>query len=129
MVTITNFKGERLTVPTGAFREIFKPQGWVKEGDTENEPKNDLNSEKDETLSSEENPDLEPSDESQDESEEVNEDEESSDETNEEEDLSEIPLSEMSVPQLNEYAKQLGIDTKKVSGAKALKEAIRKAQK
>lgn len=128
MVTIINARGDRLTVPNGAYREIFKPQGWVLESEAENEPKNDFESEKDKIISQEQNElnddeNITEDDEEQDDEDEENDEEDDADE------LSEIPLSEMSVPQLTARAKQLGIDTKGINGAKALREAIKKAEK
>lgn len=127
MVTIINARGDRLTVPNGAYREIFKPQGWVLESEAKIEPNSELNEEKDKTLSQDKNEsngdenntetdkDLDDSDDDEDDSDDV--------------DLSEIPLSEMTAPQLAARAKELGIDTKGINGAKALREAIKKAEK
>lgn len=123
MVTIINARGDKLTVPNGAYREIFKPQGWVLESEAKNEPKNDFELEKDKNLSQEENELNEYENEPEDDEEQGEENESDEDE------LSEIPLSEMSAPQLTAYAKQLGINTKGINGVKALREAIKKAEK
>ena len=128
MVTIINARGDRLTVPNGAYREIFKPQGWVLESEAENEPKNDFELEKDKNLSQEENELNEDKNESEDDEEQDEADEDEPDEDDEDE-LSEIPLSEMNAAQLTARAKQLGINTKGLNGVKALREAIRKAEK
>lgn len=123
MVTIINTRGDRLTVPNGAYREIFKPQGWVLESEAENEPKNDFELEKGKNLSQEENKLNEDENEPEDDEEQDEADEDDEDE------LSEIPLSEMNAAQLTARAKQLGINTKGLNGVKALREAIRKAEK
>lgn len=125
MVTIINARGDRLTVPNGAYREIFKPQGWVLESEAENEPKNDFELEKDKNFSQEENELNEDENESEDDEEQDEEDEDEPDEDDEDE-LSEIPLSEMNAAQLTARAKQLGINTKGLNGVKALREAIKK---
>ena len=160
LVRITNFKGEKLTVPAGAYKEIYKPQGWMIDGEHENDPKTNLDEQKGETSGEGKNPEngtpesaTDPSNEGA-ETGHVDEEfeqlkakaaeleiegyenmtkeelevaiEEAEDD---EEDLSEIPLSEMDVPQLHKYAAQLGIDVSQLNGAKALREAIKKAQK
>lgn len=127
MVTIIDNRGGRLTVPNGAYREIFKPQGWVLESEAENEPKNDFELEKNKNLSQEEN--AQNDDENSVEDDEEQDDPELDSFDEDEEDLSEIPLSEMSAVQLSAYAKELGINTKGINGAKALREAIKRAQK
>ena len=128
MVTIIDNRGGRLTVPNGAYREIFKPQGWVLESEAKIEPKNDFELEKDKNLSQEENELNEYENEPENDEEQDEADENEFDEDDEDE-LSEIPLSEMNAAQLTARAKQLGINTKGLNGVKALREAIKKAEK
>ena len=131
MVTIIDNRGGRLTVPSGAYREIFKPQGWVIEGEpnsTQTEQKALPQEEKEKVLDTSENAKMEHSNEQEGASVENEEDTSEQDEE-EEEDLSEIPLSEMSIAQLTAYAKQLGLDVKNINGGKALRDAIKKAKK
>lgn len=131
MVTIIDKRGSRLTVPNGAYREIFKPQGWVLEGESNNtqtEQKALPQEEKEKVLDTSENSKMEYQNEQEGASVENGEDTFEQDEEDEE-DLSEIPLSEMSITQLTAYAKQLGLDVKNINGVKALREAIKKAKK
>lgn len=161
LVRITNIKGDKLTVPAGAYKEIYKPQGWTLCGKDENTQKQDLGEGVDETSFGSENSENDHADAGKttqnDETKILDEDfkalkvkaeqldiegfesmtkeelesaiEEFERDEEDDEDLSEIPLSEMSVPQLHKYASQLGIDVSKLNGAKALREAIKKSQK
>lgn len=123
MVTITN-GATVLTVTKGAYNTMYAPQGWEKVTEETTGPENrDFTTvSKDEELS-------------QSEIESVSEDKISSEddeETEEQEsepeiELSEIPLSEMSVPQLKAYAKQLGLEVT-TDSARQLRNQIRKIQ-
>ena len=115
MVTIIDNRGGRLTVPNGAYREIFKPQGWVLESEAKIEPKNDFELEKDKNLSQEENELNEYENEPENDEEQDEADENEFDEDDEDE-LSEIPLSEMNVAQLTARANSLVLTQKDSMG-------------
>lgn len=124
MITITNGL-QTFKVTEGAFKNIFKAQGYFKADEQEKagtsietstpttEPT--ITNAEEITLPSLENP---PEDENQGS---VDEPEEMS------EDLSEIPLSEMTNKQLTAYAAQLGVDIKGVKSKKVVIDRIRAA--
>lgn len=119
MLTITN-GAQTLTVTKGAYNSMYAPQGWEiasTKMSSENidlsvvsENKGLLPTEAENTKTGDEIDapgDVE------------------SEEPEEDIDLSEIPLSEMSVPQLKTYAKQLGLEVN-TDSARQLRNQIRK---
>lgn len=112
MLTITDGV-KTLTVTKGAFNSMFAPQGWEEVTTRKIARKNSdlrtVTEDKEIIQDRVENTDF-PAE---------------NDAENDEIDLSEIPLSEMNVPQLKTYAKQLGIEVN-TDSAKALRVQIRK---
>lgn len=120
MITITNGVNT-LVVTKGAYESMYAPQGWKR---IEESVSKTRVSARDRTIKEI----IESEDENltADKISEPNEGE--SDKSDEPEiDLSEIPLSQMSVPQLKAYGKQLGIEVD-TDSAKILRNRIRKAQ-
>lgn len=124
-------------VTAGAYREIFKPQGWTIEGDEKPTPKI-VEDKPDEVTSTQDESDAnldtenEPEDDDEadgetesDENDDEDDSEDDSDEDESDEDLEEKPLSEMSFSELSAYAKKLKIDIKGLNSKKLLRQAIR----
>lgn len=120
MVTITNGT-QVLTVTKGAYKSMYAPQGWEKIRSDEMASKNDdfsdglknrvIMSPEPETTKIEKKNDT------------LNDEPEYDADDNV--DLAEIPISEMSVPQLKAYAAQLGIKVN-TDSARQLRTQIRK---
>ena len=115
-----------LTVSKGAFKNLYKPMGYVIVGD-EGEPEASTSPDKEITppyadkgseddLSSDE-------DESADDA-----DEDDANADAEEEDLEEKPLSEMNFKELKAYAKRRGINANGMSSKKEIRDAILEAE-
>lgn len=119
MLTISR-GNQTLTVTKGAYKSIYAPQGW------EITPRKIAN-EKDDFMADSENGIVSlKTTEDENLAGKNDEIEDDIQDIEEEIDFSEIPLSEMSVPQLKLYAKQLGIDVN-TDSARQLRSQIRKA--
>lgn len=114
MITITNGR-DTLTVTQGAYKDIFKAQGFIP---VSAEAPKMPPSEPDESPRS--LPEVTEEDITESKFEQVNDDSES-----DEENLSEIPLSEMTPDQLKAYATQLGVDIRGIKSKKAVIDRIR----
>lgn len=124
MVTITNGV-QTFTVTDGAFKNIFKAQGYFPVTELE---KADVSVETTEIAP--EDTSVQPEETTEAEAEASSEDKNlvSEDEPEElSEDLSEIPLSEMTNKQLTAYAAQLGVDIKGVKSKRVVIDRIRAA--
>lgn len=115
MVNITNGK-TIILVPSGAFKEIYKKQGWRVAGteEVENSKKPsedfDLNNNIDNDVNN------------------VKFNEEVSEDSDEiEKALDEKPLKEMSIEELQEYAKMNNIDIEGLTDKKEIRRAIKEA--
>ena len=123
MLTITN-GSQTLVVTKGAYNSMYASQGWEITTDkiaTKNDDFSVVSENKEITQGSSKEQNLliktTPGEQNNDEPEEEDDDDEV--------DLSEIPLSEMSVPQMKLYAKQLGIEVN-TDSARQLRTQIRK---
>ena len=120
MLTITNGTSI-LTVTKGAYKSMYAPQGWeIQPGNPGGENGNISQVEEIEEI-------IQPEAENVTETKFDNQDGEETEDDESEVNLSEIPLSNMSVPQLKAYGKQLGIEVD-TDSAKILRSRIRKAQ-
>ena len=120
MISITN-GSMTLEVTKGAYNSMYASQGWVILGkDAETNAEDDFKSvEADSDISR-----ISQNDEKQENKLEAFEDA-IDDEDEDEADLSEIPLSQMTVPQLKRYAQQLGVKAN-TDSSKELRNKIRK---
>lgn len=111
--------GTMLRVSRGAYRSIYKPQGWI-HTDHPKEVEDEI---------TQPDPEIPTQDEFEQEVDEDTEDEEEYDEESESEPneiaLSEIPLSDMSLQQLKAYGEELGLDISDINTKKEARKAIR----
>ena len=122
MIKITN-GSETYTVTQGAYKDIFKPQGFYEVSDNRTEMREETSfinegsltptggEPTSEAISVQETEDSEP--------------DIASGSEEAPSDLSEVPLSEMTDKQLREYAKQLGVNLKGITSRKAVRDKIR----
>ena len=122
MITITNGTTS-LTVTKGAYAAMYAPQGWeIIDKQPTDAPTFDRNDSL--ALTVENNEIIQTEKEN---ATEMNSDNPVDEETTDAVDLSEIPLSEMTVAQLKEYGKQLGVEVN-TDSAKTLRNRIKKIQ-
>lgn len=128
MVTVT--KGSRtLVVPVGAYKTTYAPAGWVLQGEVEvSAPEKPVEEKKAEEPKAEK-PVEKPEPETEDEDEAEDEAEDEDVEYVDPEELLEKPLEELDFEELKILAEYLEIDTKGMTTSKALRSAIKKAQK
>lgn len=128
MVTITNGV-QTFKVTEGAFKNIFKAQGYFK-ADEQEKTGASVEATEITTVTPEVHPEEFTTEEATQQSEDkilVSEDEPETEPETELEDLSEIPLSEMTNKQLTAYAAQLGVDIKGVKSKRVVIDRIRAA--